>query len=83
MFDVKIIKVTDLDGKPKQERIWGNERYLMPNPPEIGKRMLLSYDEYYQKVRTTTEVVAIQESLFDNIKGYHTRNSIYELEFLK
>lgn len=75
---VKIISVTDFDGKKKDKHVWGTNRLVPYYPPKIGQRMLLYYVDDESKVRVTTEIKAIQDEI-DGMKQYFTRNSIYTL----
>ena len=74
---VKIISVTDFDGKPKDEWIWGKERTFLYSPM-VDYPMVLE-DLELEKTRVTSLVVGIQEG-YGNQKQYYTLNSIYTLE---
>jgi hypothetical protein len=78
MQKVKIISVTDFEGKKKDAHVWGTNRVIPYYPPEIGQRLFLFYADDESKVRITTEVKAIQDGI-DGIKQYFTQNSIYTL----
>jgi hypothetical protein len=78
MQKVKIISVTDFEGKKKDAHVWGTNRVIPYYPPEIGQRLFLFYADDESKVRITTEVRAIQDGV-DGSKQYFTRNSIYTL----
>lgn len=79
MQRVKIISVTDFDGKKKADHVWGTARLSEYYPIQIGQRMFLYYADDESKVRVTTEVKAIQDGI-DGTKQYFTRNSIYTLQ---
>ena len=79
MQKVKIISVTDFDGKKKDAHVWGTTRLSAYYPIEIGQRMFLYYADDESKLRITTEVKAIQDGI-DGTKQYFTRNSIYTLQ---
>ena len=74
---VKIISVTDFNGNPKDEWIWGKERTFLYSPM-IGYSMILE-DLELEKTRITSVLEAIQDGL-DTQKQYYTLNSIYTLE---
>jgi hypothetical protein len=78
MQKVKILSVTDFDGKKKDAHVWGTIRLSAYYPIEIGQRMYLYYADDQTKIRITTEVKAIQDGI-DGIKQYFTQNSIYTL----
>ena len=78
MQKVKIVSITDFDGKKKDTHAWGTNRVMPYYPPQIGHRMLLYYADDDSMVRVTTEVKAIQDGV-DGTKQYFTRNSIYTL----
>ena len=78
---VKIVNVTDFDGKEKDKWIWGEVRIADPYPPKVGERLWL-YCEDMSKVRSTSEVKGIQPSL-GNQTDYYTQNSIYRLEVIE
>ena len=79
MQKVKIISVTDFDGKKKDAHVWGTTRLSAYYPIKIGQRMFLYYADDESKLRITTEVKAIQDGI-DGTKQYFTRNSIYTLQ---
>lgn len=79
MQKVKIISVTDFDGKKKDAHVWGTNRIIPYYPLRIGQRMYLYYADDESKVRITTEIKAIQDGI-DGTKQYFTRNSIYTLQ---
>ena len=72
---VKILKVTDKKGNPKNQRIWNDERILV-----IIKNMKLIYTDGSLRVRETTDVKNIT-IVNDKIK-VETKNSIYELQVI-
>jgi hypothetical protein len=82
MQKVKILSVTDFDGKKKDAHVWGTIRVIPYYPPEIGQRLFLYYADDQTKIRITTEVKAIQDGI-DGIKQYFTQNSIYTLQEVK
>lgn len=82
MQKVKILSVTDFDGKKKDAHVWETIRVIPYYPPEIGQRLFLYYADDESKVRITTEVRAIQDGV-DGSKQYFTRNSIYTLQELE
>ena len=79
MQKVKIISVTDFDGKKKDAHVWETIRLSAYYPIEIGQRMYLYYADDQTKIRITTEVKAIQDGI-DGSKQYFTQNSIYTLQ---
>lgn len=79
MQKVKIISVTDFDGKKKDVHVWGTTRLSAYYPIKIGQRMFLYCADDESKLRITTEVKAIQDGI-DGTKQYFTRNSIYTLQ---
>ena len=79
MQKVKIISVTDFDGKKKDAHVWGTIRLSAYYPIKIGQRMLLYYADDESKVCVTTEVKAIQDGV-DGTRQYFTRDSIYTLQ---
>lgn len=78
---VKIVSVTDLNGKEKNKRIWGNVRNLLPYPPRIGESLFLYYEDF-DKVRQTSTLQGIMDGI-NNQTDYYTLNSIYRLEKLE
>jgi len=72
---VKILKVTDKKGNPKNQRIWNDERILV-----IFKNMKLIYTDGSLRVRETTTVKSVTV-VNDKIK-VETKNSIYELQVI-
>lgn len=71
MQKVKIISVTDFDGKKKDAHVWGTTRITPYYPLKIGQRMYLYYADDESKVRITTEIKAIQDGI-DGTKQYFT-----------
>ena len=71
---VTLMKVTDKDNNPKDERIWGTERELA-----VGRVAWLTYlDDSGTRRTSTVEKVEI----LDNEITIHTLNSIYIMELL-
>ena len=81
MKKVEIIGVTDLNGNPKEQRIWGSIR-ICPFDPEVGKCVYLTHTDskISNATRQTTVVTNIEIS--DSIIKITTKNSIYILDVL-
>lgn len=76
---VKILNVTDLQGNPKEERIWETERIIIKSHLKIGNQISLIYPDG-EKYRITTSATDIHiEGTNLTIK---TKNSIYNLQII-
>lgn len=73
----KILKITELNGAPKDESIWGQIRAVPVL--ELEQPMFLFYLNDSNKFRRTSLVKGIETGIGDYRKIF-TMNSIYELE---